>query len=195
AAVAALRAEAGRLSERLGDLDRARAHYEAALLADPRSTQSLRGLRRIARAQADLAEATRHLDAELAVAGPLERRALALHRVDLLMASGEQDLARVAVGELLDGAPGDVRALLAQLELSFLDGRADEFGESLDRLAGALADPQLRAGVEVARGHLDERNGGDPDRAAKSFDTAADTDATSIGARLGKARIAAGRGD
>ena len=35
---AALRIEAGRLCERLGELDRARAHYDAALLADPRAT-------------------------------------------------------------------------------------------------------------------------------------------------------------
>jgi tetratricopeptide (TPR) repeat protein len=195
AATAAIRVEAGRLSERLGDLDRARTHYEAALLADPRASQALRGLRRIARAAGDLEEATRHLDAELEMAGPLERRALALHRVDLLMAVGDQDLARVATGELLDGAPSDVRALLAQLELAFLDGRAEEFGESLDRLAQALADPALRAAVEVARGHLDERVGGDPDRAAAAFTAAAETDPRSVGARLGQARIAAGRGD
>jgi tetratricopeptide (TPR) repeat protein len=195
AALAAMRAEAGRLSERLGDLDRARAHYEAALLADPRSTQALRGLRRLARNAGDLAEATQHLDAELALAGPMERRALALHRVDLLMAAGEQDLARVAVGELLDGAPSDVRALLAQLELAFLDGRADEFGDSLDRLASALADPALRGAVQVARGHLDERSGGDPDRAARSFEAACESDPDSVGGRLGLARAAAGRGD
>ena len=34
------------------------------------------------------------------------------YRADLLMASGEDDLARVAVGELVDADPGDVRALL-----------------------------------------------------------------------------------
>jgi tetratricopeptide (TPR) repeat protein len=79
-AAAALRIEAGRLCERLGELDRARAHYDAALLADPRATAALRGLRRIARGSGDLAEATRHLDAEIAVAGALERRPLAMSR-------------------------------------------------------------------------------------------------------------------
>ena len=127
------------------DLERARAHYDAALLADPRATAALRGLRRIARASGDLVEATRHLDAEIAVAGALERRPLGHYRVDLLMASGEQDLARVAVGELLDTAPSDVRALLAQLELAFLDGRADEFGSALEQLAHAVTDNELRA--------------------------------------------------
>src|SRR5262249_8220518 len=38
ASSAALRVEAGRLCERLADLERARTHYDAALLADPRAT-------------------------------------------------------------------------------------------------------------------------------------------------------------
>ena len=151
---AALRIEAGRLCERLAtSIARAR-HYDAALLADPRATAALRGLRRLARASGDLAEATRHLDAEIAVAGALERRPLGHYRVDLLMASGEQDLARVAVGEMLDSAPSDVRALLAQLELAFLDGRADEFGNALEQLAHAVSDAELRAAVQSARGVL-----------------------------------------
>ncbi|HEU4612257.1 MAG TPA: tetratricopeptide repeat protein, partial [Kofleriaceae bacterium] len=153
-AAAALRIEAGRLCERLGDSDRARTHYDAALLADPRATAALRGLRRLARAQGDLVEATRHLDAEISVAGALERRPLSHYRVDMLMASGEHDLARVAVGELLDTAPSDVRALLAQLELAFLDGRADEFGNALEQLAHAVTDNQLRAAVQQARALL-----------------------------------------
>jgi hypothetical protein len=194
-AAAAVRIEAGRLGERVGDVERARLHYEAALLADPRATPALRGLRRIARAVGDLGEATTHLDVELALAGPLERRALTLHRVDLLMAAGEQDLARVAVGELLDEAPGDVRALLAQLELAFLDGRADEFGESLQHLAAALVDPALRAAVETARGHLDERPGGDAARAGAAFAAAATSDPSSRVARVAASRIAIASGN
>src|SRR3569832_685490 len=151
---AALRIEAGRLCERLGETDRARSHYDAALLADPRATAALRGLRRIARASGDLIEATRQLEAELAVAGALERRPLAHYRIDILLASGEQALARVAVGEILDSAPSDVRSLLAQLELTFLDGRADEFGGALEQLAHAVSDPELRAAVQSARGVL-----------------------------------------
>ncbi|HUJ63354.1 MAG TPA: hypothetical protein VLX92_32870 [Kofleriaceae bacterium] len=196
AASAALRVEAGRLSERLGDNERARSHYDAALLVDPRATTALRGLRRIARASGDLVEATRQLDAELAVAGALERRPLGHYRIDLLLASGEQDLARVAVGELLDGAPSDVRALLAQLELAFLDGRADEFGIALDQLSNAVADPELRAAVQSARGVLAAHQQ-DAAGAATWFSAAAESDPGSLGARLGAIRqlVAASAGE
>ncbi|MEO6773529.1 MAG: hypothetical protein ABI467_10980, partial [Kofleriaceae bacterium] len=192
AASAALRIEAARLCERLGEIDRARAHYDAALLADPRATAALRGLRRIARACGDLIEATRQLDAELAVAGALERRPLAHYRIDLLLASGEQDLARVAVGEILDSAPSDVRSLLAQLELTFLDGRAEEFGGALEQLAHAVSDNELRAVVQSARGMLAAHH---HDRAAAAvwFASAAESDPTSLGARLGAIRQAVGR--
>ena len=188
ALAAALRCEAARLYEHLGDSDRARFHYEAALLADPRSFTALRGLRKIARAGGDLAEATRHLDAEIGIAGTLERRALALHRIDLLMAAGEQDLARVAVGELLDEAKGDIRALLAQLELSFLDGRVAELGESLDRLAAALSDDGLRGALAVALGALRERPDGDPRKARDAFATAREVGPGSVPALLGLRR-------
>ncbi|MBP6845036.1 MAG: hypothetical protein KA201_14895 [Kofleriaceae bacterium] len=186
-AQAVLRIEAGRLYERLGDVDRARASYDAALLADPRATAALRGLRRIARGAGDVAEATTHLDAELGIAGPLERRALALHRVDLLMAASEQDLARVAVGELIDEAKSDVRAQLAQLELAFLDGRADELDEALERLGAVLADGGLRAAVDVARGHLRDRSG-DRAGAAASFARAIGADGAALAAHVGLLR-------
>ena len=189
-ALAALRIEAGRLCERVGDVERARSHYDAALLADPRATAALRGLRRIARAQGDLTEATRQLDAEIAVAGALERRPLGHYRVDLLMASGEHDLARVAVGELLDAAPSDTRALLAQLELAFLDGRADEFGSALEQLAHAVTDNELRAAVQQARGMLAAHQN-DTAAAVTWFSSAAESDPGSLGARLGAIREAA----
>ncbi|HEY5949783.1 MAG TPA: hypothetical protein VIV40_30015 [Kofleriaceae bacterium] len=193
-AAAALRIEAGRLCERLGDVDRARAHYDSALLADPRATAALRGLRRIARAQGDLVEATRQLDAEIAVAGALERRPLAHYRVDLLMAIGESDLARVAVGELLDSAPSDVRALLAQLELAFLDGRADEFGKALEQLAHAVTDNELRAAVQQARAMLAGHHS-DNAAAATWFNAATESDPGSLGARFGAMREAAAQRD
>ncbi|MBL9015135.1 MAG: hypothetical protein JNL83_13210, partial [Myxococcales bacterium] len=194
AASAALRIEAGRLSERLHDPDRARAHYDAALLADPRATAALRGLRRIARAAGDLVEAVQHLDAEIAVAGALERRPLGHYRIDLLMASNEQDLARVAVGEILDSAPSDVRALLAQLELAFLDGRADEFGSALEQLGNAVTDHELRAAVQSARGALAAHHN-DVAGAASWFSAAAESDPTSLAARIGAVRQAAGQVD
>ena len=194
AMTAALRIEAGRLCERLGDSDRARSHYDAALLADPRATAALRGLRRIARGQSDLVEATRQLDAEIAVAGALERRPLGHYRVDLLMASGEQDLARVAAGEILDSAPSDVRALLAQLELAFLDGRAEEFGHALEQLAHAVSDNELRAAVQQARGALAAHHA-DTGGAGTWFAAAAESDPGSLGARLGAIRQAAAVGN
>nr|HEX4312726.1 hypothetical protein [Kofleriaceae bacterium] len=194
AASAALRIEAGRLAERLGEGERARTHYDAALLADPRATPALRGLRRIARASGDLAEATRQLDAEIAIAGGLERRPLGHYRVDLLMAAGEQDLARVAVGEILDSAPSDVRALLAQLELAFLDGRADEFGTALEQLAHAVVDQELRAAVQAARAALAAHHN-DGGAAATWFAAAAESDPAAIGARLGAIRNAAAQAD
>ena len=193
-ASAALRIEAGRLCERLTDLDRARSHYDAALLADPRATAALRGLRRLARASGDLVEAVRHLDAEIAVAGALERRPLGHYRIDLLMASGDQDLARVAVGEVLDSAPSDVRALLAHLELAFLDGRADEFGSGLEQLAHAVTDPELRAAVQSARGALAAHHN-ETAAAAGWFAAAAESDPTSLAARIGAIRHAAAQAD
>ena len=194
AASASLRIEAGRLSERIGDLDRARAHYDAALLADPRATAALRGLRRIARASGDLVDAVRQLDAEIAVAGALERRPLAHYRVDLLLASNEQDLARVAVGELLDQAASDVRALLAQLELAFLDGRAEEFGSALEQLAAAMTDAELRAALQSARGALAAHHA-DVAGATSWFARAAESDPASLSARFGAVRHAAAQGD
>ena len=194
AATANLRIEAGRLCERLTDLDRARAHYDAALLADPRATAALRGLRRLARASGDLLEAVRHLDAEISVAGALERRPLGHYRIDLLMASNDQDMARVAVGEILDSAPSDVRALLAHLELAFLDGRADEFGSALEQLAHAVTDPELRAAVQSARGALAAHHN-DTTAAATYFAAAAESDPASLSARIGAVRHAAAQAD
>jgi hypothetical protein len=194
AASAALRIEAGRLCERLADLERARTHYDAALLADPRATAALRGLRRIARAAGDLVEATRLLDLEIAVAGALERRPLGHYRIDLLMASGEQDLARVAVGELLDVAPSDVRALLAHLELAFLDGRADEFGAALEQLAHAVTDHELRAAAQSARGALAAQQN-DTVGVMTWFNAAAAADPGALAARLGAVRYAAAQAD
>ncbi len=196
AASAALRVEAGRLCERLTDFDRARGHYDAALMLDPRATAALRGMRRLARTSGDLTEAIQLLDAEIAVAGALERRPLSHYRVDLMMASNEQDLARVAAGEILDQAPSDVRALLAQLELAFLDGRADEFGVALEQLAQAVSDHELRAALQSARGVLAAHHN-DTGAAAGWFAAAAESDPTALAALLGAIRqaTAASRSD
>ncbi len=165
---ARLRMEAGRLAERLGDLDRARAHYDGALQLDPRLRPPLRALRRVERALGNFGEAIRHLDAEIELASDMERRALAAYRSDLLMAVGEQDLARVAVGDLLDDAPADVRSLLANLELAWIDGRHVEAEASLDRLAQAVADEALAGAMHRTRAMVLAASGGDGESALRA---------------------------
>ncbi len=185
---ASLRLEAGRLAEALGELEQARNHYDAALLADPRLAAAWRGLRRISLDTGDIDGATRQLDSELEIAGALERRPLGHYRADLLMAAAEQDLARVAVGDMLDAAPSDVRALIAQLELAYLDGRYDELGATLGQLSHALSDSGLRAAVETARGVLSTR----PDAASTNVGqvllSAASADPSAAMWRLAAAR-------
>ncbi|HEY8144703.1 MAG TPA: tetratricopeptide repeat protein, partial [Kofleriaceae bacterium] len=165
---ARLRMEAGRLAERLGDLDRARAHYDGALQLDPRLRPPLRALRRVERALGNFGEAIRHLDAEIELASDMERRALASYRADLLMAVGEQDLARVAVGGLLDDAPADVRSLLANLELAWIDGRHLEAEASLDRLAQAVADEALVGAMHRTRAMVLAASAGDGESALRA---------------------------
>src|SRR5262249_45343314 len=137
----------------------------------------------------DLVEATKMLDAEIAVAGALERRPLGHYRIDLLLASGDQDLARVAVGEILDSARSDVRSLLAQLELAFLDGRGAELVSTLEQLAHAVTDNELRAAVQSARGVLAAHHN-DATGAMQWFAAAAESDPRSLAARLGTIRHA-----
>lgn len=185
---AMLRLEAGRLAEALGEGERARNHYESSLLADPRLAAALRGLRRLALESGDLGTATRQLDAELEVAGALERRPLGHYRADLLMAAAEQDLARVAVGEMLDAAPSDVRALIAQLELAYLDGRHDELGASLAQLANAVSDVGLRAAADTARAVLGTRPEVATANVGQIFLSAAAIDPSSTMWRLAAAR-------
>ena len=190
----ALRLEAGRVAESLGELDRARAHYEAALLADRHTTVALRGLRRIARGQGDLEEVTRLVDAEIAVASPREREPLLHCRIDLLMAIGEHDIARVAVGAVLDGKPLDVPALLAHLELAYMDERTDELCAALEQLAEAVQDPELRAAAQSARAVLAAHQG-DPAAAATWAAAAAAVLPDSASTRLGTIFHAVTRGE
>jgi tetratricopeptide (TPR) repeat protein len=159
AETAALHLEAGRACEATALVDEARAHYDAALVAAPQTAAALRGLRRLAWASGDLAEVARTIDVELPIAGSHERTALARYRIDVLMATGEQDLARVAVGEVLDHAPNAVAVLLANLELAFLDKRVDDERSALEQLEQAAIDPPLRAALRAARAALAERLG------------------------------------
>lgn len=147
-----LRIEASRLAETLGDLDKARSHLDEALKLDPRLVPANRALRRIERLLGNWSEVLNQLDKEMAKASPLEVRALASYRVDLLIATGEFDLARVAVGELLDSAPADTRSLLANLELAFVDGRLDELAATIEALAAALTELEFRAAILALQG-------------------------------------------
>ncbi len=189
---ARLRLEAGRLAEQLGDLDRARTHYDTALQLDPRLRPPLRALRRVERALGNFGESIRHLDAEIELASARERRALAAHRADLLMATGEQDVARVAVGDLVDEGPTDVRALLADLELAWVDGRKDELDALLDRLAQAVADRALAGAMARARGVLAEARGGE---GGPAYRGALLVDPSDRLAWMGLAHAALARGD
>lgn len=188
-----LRLEAGRLRDLIGDLDGACAHYDAALTIEPGSTSAFRGLRRIARHRGELYEVARLLGAELARAAPRERDSIARHRVDVLLAAGEHDLARVAVGEILDRTPDDTSALLAALELALSDGRLAEVRSTLERLA-SITDPQLRAAVQCARGVLAARDA-DTTSAATWFSAAAASDPGSTAMRLEAIRDLAKRGE
>ena len=192
-AAAPLHIEAGRLCETLGNAKRAREHYELALVADPRAFAATRGLRRIAVAGGELAEASRLIEIELALAGARERGALRRYRLDMLMATGEHDVARVAAGEILDDTPHDLPALLAQLELALLDDRADEFGSALERIAEVVTDPGLRATVQSARGILSARDGNHAE-AARWWSSAAEAAPGALATRLGTLRYAAAQG-
>ncbi len=189
-----LRLEAGRLAEEHGDIDRAHAHYEAALLADSSAIEAMRGLRRIAFGRGALDELVRLVDAELTVAGARERDALDRYRLDLLMAAGEHDLARVAVGELLDRAPTELATLFVDLELAFLDGRGDELHRALELVGKAVSDPELRCAAHsaaaVVAAHL-----GDEAASSASLAAAAEADPDSPSARLGALRQAVVRGE
>src|SRR5688500_12016777 len=189
---ARMRMEAGRLAERLGDLDRARAHYDGALQLDPRLRPPLRALRRVERALGNFGEAVRHLDAEIELASAMEKRALQAYRADLLMATGEHDLARVAVGALLDDAPADVRSLLANLELAWVDARYEEVDSSLQRLAQAVADEALASALQRGRGLLAQVLGDD---GGPELRVALEKAHADRGAWLGLAHGAAARGE
>lgn len=189
----ALHLDAGRLAETGGEVDRARSHYDAALVIDPRAREAMRGLRRLARERGDLAEALRFLDAELEVAGPRERDAFVRARVDLLLAIGAYDRARIEIGELLARDSSDVAAQLALVELTIADDRIDELAAQLERLA-ALVTGELRGAVQAARGVLATRQA-DNTAAGAWFARAAESDPGSPALKLEAVRDAAARGE
>lgn len=184
-----MRIESGRLAESLGDLDRARRHLDEALKLDPRLVPANRALRRIERRLGNWDQVLSQLDNEIQKAGAMEARALSAYRADLLMAVGEPDLARVAVGALLDSAPTDTRALLANLELAFVDGREDEVQTTLAALADTLSGPRLRSVIYEVAGMIAARDG-DADAAAGNY-AQADQAHPNLGAQLAQSTLAA----
>jgi Flp pilus assembly protein TadD len=197
AQTAMLHLEAGRLAERLGHLDQARDDYENALRhgamseAERGLVPALRGLRRIARAQGRWDDAVHALDRELGYVSAIEQRALRDHRIDLLMAQGDREMAGDTVIELGSDAGSDPRALLAELELALAEQRHADAARALGRLAESVAEPTLGSALARMRGIVEERlsrdaAGGDPGAA---FMTAAQQGAvTALLAAAGEAQ-------
>jgi hypothetical protein len=183
-----------RAYEEAGDTARARAEYEEACHADHRFLPAVRGLRRLCVRLGDHREVLRALDIELELVGPAERPAVAAYRADLLTAIGEQDLARVAFGELTDARADDLRSLLAQMELAYSDDRPEEVIDVCAAAAPLITDPRLAATLHVVRGRLHERGGRDAEAAA-AYSAALAGQPDDRGARLGLLRLALRRGD
>jgi hypothetical protein len=184
---------AGQASEAAGDRDAASDCYDEALHLDETFAPALRAHRRLLVASGKYAAAARLLELEVGLAGPDERAALAAFRGDLLMAIGEEDLARVAFGELVDARPDDVRSLLAQLELAYTDGRDDEVAAILAALGPHLADTRLQATLAVLRGRLAEKQRR-TDEADQAYQTAFAADEGNRAAAWGLARLAFAKG-
>ncbi len=146
-----LHLEAGRTAVGLGQSAVALAHFEAAVAQGAWAVPALRALRRIAWQESDLAECARLVQAELTRASERERPSLMRYRTDLLLATGEEDLARVSVGDQLELADRDPAVLIASLQLAFLDERIPELIEAFDRLNTVFADPTLAASFAFAR--------------------------------------------
>ncbi len=194
ARAARTRLAAAHAAERAGDLPRAREHYEEACLADQALLPAARGLRRLLLRSGDHLGAVHHLDVEVALGAPAERPALAAFRADLLVAIGEQDLARVAFGELCDARKDDLRALLGAMELAYSDDRDDELAWALRTLAALVDDAPLKAAMTALLARVHERMGsiGEAEEAYRAALAASDADRTPwLG--LWRIALAAGR--
>ncbi len=186
--------EAGRVAETLGDVARARAHFQSALRVDPTAVAALRGLRRIAWASGELLRAAQLAALEAPLASARERVELSRHRIDLLLAVSELGLARVAVNDVLATSPVDLGALLALLELAFVDRRADELGSALERLARIVTDDELRGALQAVRGLLAARDA-DTEGSLVWNSAALVSDPSSPALRLRAIRSAVSNGD
>ncbi|CAN5688000.1 hypothetical protein BH11MYX1_BH11MYX1_01430 [soil metagenome] len=144
--------EAGRTAVALAQRSIAVTHFEAAIAQGMWAAPALREMRRLAWQQADLAECARLVEAELKLASARERPLLLRYRTDLLMAIGEEDLARVSVGDYLELATNEPAILLASLELAFLDERLPELVQLLGRLDATIDDPAFHSSLAFARG-------------------------------------------
>jgi hypothetical protein len=186
---ARLHLAAGVAAERAGAVDRALEHYDEAVHADHALLPATRALRRLLCRLGRFQEALRPLDHEIELSGAAEGAALSAFRADLLLAVGEQDLARVAYGALIDARADDLRALMAQVELAYSDDREDELLDALAAAAHHVADAPLRAALLVLRGRVLERQGRDDD-AAQAYRGALEAEPGERTAQLGLARLA-----
>jgi predicted Zn-dependent protease len=140
--LSAMRAEAGRLAGLLGHAERSAEHYLAAAQADPRSVVAASAVRRHAQAAGRWDDAQGALAAEMKLASPAERRALAAWRADLSWAADTRDEAAAVAAALLTESPGEPRALLASIETAYCDGRFDDCVDLVDQLT-AVQDSEL----------------------------------------------------
>lgn len=190
---APLHVDIGRLAAAMGDTSRARAHFDAALQASPASLTALHELRRLAWADANLAEAARLALLELRVASERERVALSRIRVEMLLAAGEREAARESVHELLARAPRDVGLWLAELELVYTDHR-DDVADVVGRFVDVVEDGELRGSLHAVRA-LCAWARGDTVTASSQIAAAIESHPSGPAPRLAMVRDAAARGD
>ncbi|HEY4181313.1 MAG TPA: hypothetical protein VGM90_30920 [Kofleriaceae bacterium] len=117
---AVLWTEIGRLCEVLGESERAKAAFTSALAVDPRWPRALRGARRVAYRDHEMADAAALLAREVEVATGRERGALQRLLIDLLLATRENTAAREAIKDLLAKDAADVGVLSASLVAAFV---------------------------------------------------------------------------
>jgi len=119
----------------------------------------------------------------MALAGPLEQKAMRDHHIALLLDSGDHDKAHAAVNDALASSSNDVRALIGSLELAALEGGVEELSASLERLASTMGDSDLRASLLTVRSAM-EGTDGDHSNALASLNAAIAASPDSYAARL-----------
>jgi tetratricopeptide (TPR) repeat protein len=167
---AILHAELGRLAERAGKLEDARAHYEAALAEEPGTLPAIWALRRQHARAGRVPEWLDGFNAEIAATSDelpqarlwVERALVALRH------KGDPDEARTCLGRAiaLDPAWPRPRQLAEWLEARH--GSPEARLERLAALADVVPDPELRSAYRVELAWAEWRKGTPESRAAAS---------------------------